>query len=325
VNLLHRPQETVAEPLRTRYVYREMSDEPDLFAQRLLAAFLHLSVLQQEHIQREMQVRGIKGGIKAGIAKLVGIRTPSLLSDMLAGRVRGERYRGKIAELLGVSEGWLLGDDTDPPDWAMQPGEAYQRLCRRWRRAWAQRCGHPTLQPLDPSEEEDDSSSNRMWMSWLRDEERKFHSQTEERHDVARALALDPESREADWLAAGRYERVSFDLLMRYHVWLALPPVTHPDVARGGHRTVQIALAHQEWLTATIENRIERYALPETLFHATRHALREQRMQGIDRGDDTTLIEDTLELLWRQHLRRKYNFKHPPPTTDFTKNNERIT
>jgi len=127
-----------------------MVDEPDLFSQRLLSAFLHLSVQQQQVIHAQMAAKGIVGGIKKGIAKLVGIRTPSLLSDMLAGRVRGERYRPQLAALLGVAEAWLEGDDTDPPDWALQPGEAYQRLCRRWRRAFEQKGpkrGHAPITP----------------------------------------------------------------------------------------------------------------------------------------------------------------------------------
>jgi len=296
-----------------------MVDEPDLFSQRLLSAFLHLSVQQQQVIHAQMAAKGIVGGIKKGIAKLVGIRTPSLLSDMLAGRVRGERYRPQLAALLGVAEAWLEGDDTDPPDWALQPGEAYQRLCRRWRRAFAQKCGQPTILPMDPAhiDNDEDSNSNRMWMAWLRDDDRRFHSATEERHRVAGALNLDPDAREADWLAACRYERVPFDILMRFHVWIGLPPVTHPDVARAGHRAVQIALAHQQWLTATIEARIERYSLPQGLFDVARKSLREQRMQMIDRGESTTQLEDALELLWRQQLRRKFGLRRPEIPAEF--------
>jgi len=303
-----------------------MFHEPDLFSQRLLAAFLHLSVQQQQVIQAQMAARGIVGGIKKGIAKLVGIRTQSLLSDMLAGRVRGERYRPQLAALLGVAEAWLEGDETDPPDWALQPGEAYQRLCRRWRRAFAQTCGQPTVVPTDSTQidEDEDSNSNRMWMAWLRDDERRFHSPTEERHRVAGALNLDRDAREADWLAASRYERVPFDILMRFHVWVGLPALTHPDVARAGHRAVQVAVAHQQWLTATIEARIERYSLPQCLFDAARKGLREQRRLMMDRGEPTTQLEDALELLWRQQLRRKFGLRRPAVPAEFTADTGRM-
>lgn len=305
-----------------------MVDEPDIFAQRLLAAFLHLSPQQQGAIQTQMEAKGIRGGIKQGIAKLVGIRTPSMLSDMLAGRLRGERYRTQLAALLGVDDAWLLGDDADPPDWALQPGEAYQRLCRRWRRAFAQRIGEPTVAPMDSSpaiDDDEDSNSNRMWMAWLRDDDRRFHGDPATRRLVAGGLGLDADARDADWLAASRYERVSYDLLMRFHTWLPLPPLTHPDVARAGHRTVQIALAHQQWLTATIESRIERYSLPQSLFDAARLALREQRLQRIDKGLPTAEIEDALELMWRQQLRRKYGLRRPPVPAEFTADTGRIT
>lgn len=300
-----------------------MVDEPDIFAQRLLAAFLHLSPQQQGAIQTQMEAKGIRGGIKQGVAKLVGIRTPSMLSDMLAGRLRGERYRAQLAELLGVDDAWLLGDDTDPPDWALQPGEAYQRLCRRWRRAFAQRSsGEPTIAPMDAGpttiDDDEDSNSNRMWTAWLRDEDRRFHGDPADRRLVAGGLGLEPDSREADWLAASRYERVSYDLLLRFHCWLGLPALTHPDVARAGHRAVQIALAHQQWLTATIESRIERYALPQALFEVARTALGEQRQQRIQRGRPTADLEDALELLWRQQLRRKYGLRRPPVPSEFT-------
>lgn len=301
-----------------------MTDEPDITAQRLLSALLHLSADQQAAIQEQMHARGIKGGLRGGIARLAGIRTPSLFSDMLAGRLRGERYRSAIAAILGVNESWLLGDDSDPPDFALSPGAAYQRLCRRLRRAFSQRMGMPTIDPLDPIDEEDDSSSNRMWMAWLKDDERRFHSSTEERACIADGLGLSPEAKEVDWLAAGRYERVGFDLLLRFNDWLGLPRLTHPDVARGGHRAVQVAIAHQDWLSATIEARMERYSLPEPLFDAARRAIREQRLLGIEKGVPTDELEDALELMWRQQLRRRHGFKRPPIPPGFTEDTGRI-
>lgn len=301
-----------------------MSDEPDITAQRLLSAFLHLAPGQQDEIRAKMEAQGIRGGIRGGIAKLVGIRTPSLLSDMLAGRLRGERYRAPIAELLGVNESWLLGDDSDPPDFAIQPGAAYQRFCRRLRRAFAQRRGIPTIDPMDPIDEEEDSSSNRMWMAWLHDDEKRFHSEATDRQIIAEALSLSPDGKEADWLAAHRYERLSFDLLLRFAEWLGLPRLTHPDIARAGHRAVQVAIAHQEWLSATIEARMERYAMPEPLFDAARKAIREQRLLAIEKGRSTIELEDALELLWRQQLRRHHGFGRPPIPAGFSEDTGRV-
>jgi hypothetical protein len=260
-----------------------------------------------------MAKQGIGGGIKSGIARLVGIRTPSMLSDMLAGRVRGERYRLQLGELLGVSESWLKGDDTDPPDWAVAPNEAYQRFCRRLRRGWAAKRGTPTIEPLDPSD--DDSSSNRMWLAWLRDDEKKQHAEVEEREQIAAALAIDKD--DADWLAAGRYERVDFDLLQRFNEWLGVSPLTHPDVARAGHRTVQTALAHQEWVERVIEERIDRYALPADLFALVRESLVLQRAKLLREQTPTLSIDDCLELLWRQQLRREHGVRRPPVPAEF--------
>ena len=50
-----------------------------------------------------------------------------MLSDMLAGRLRGERYRAQLAELLGVDDAWLLLEWLPPGD----PGEeTWPRLGR---------------------------------------------------------------------------------------------------------------------------------------------------------------------------------------------------
>lgn len=290
-----------------------VSDDTEIFSQRLLSAFLHLSKQQQAAIQAQMAKRGLVGGIKSGIARLVGIRTPSMLSDMLAGRVRGERYRRQLGELLGVSESWLAGDDTDQPDWAVSPNEAYQRFCRRLRRAWAMKRGAPTVDPFDLSD--DDSSSNRMWMSWLRDEEIEQHAEVAERQQIAQALTI--ADGVADWLAAGRYERVDFALLERFNTWVGLPPLTHPDVVRAGHRMVQTALAHQEWVERVIEERIDRYALPADLFVLMRELLIQKRASQSDRRS-IMAIDDCLELLWRQQLRREHGVRRPLVPAEFT-------
>jgi hypothetical protein len=298
-----------------------VTDEQDIFSRRLLAAFLHLSKEQQDLIQKRMAKQGIGGGIKSGIARLVGIRTPSMLSDMLAGRVRGTRYRAQLGELLGVSESWLMGEDKEPPDWAVPPSEAYQRFCRRLRRAWAAKCGTPTIDPSDPSD--DDSSSNRMWMAWLRDDERKHHADQEQSEIIIKALDLDES--DADWLAAGRYERIGFELLQRFNLWLGLPPLTHPDMVRTGHRTVQTALAHQEWVERVIEERIDRYALPGDLFALVREALCTQRAKVLRERHSTLALDDCLELLWRQQLRREHGVRRPPVPAEFIVETGRTT
>lgn len=291
-----------------------MSDEPDIYSQRLLSAFVHLSKQQQAAIQAQLTKQGIKSGIKSGIARLVGIRTPSMLSDMLAGRVKGERYRQQLSVLLGVAEAWLNGDDSQAPDWAVTPSEAYQRFCRRLRRAWAIRSGASIGDAFDPSD--DDSSSNRLWMAWLRDDEKKSHADLALRQQIIAALTIGEVA--ADWLAAGRYERVDFENLQRFSAWIGLPPLTHPDVVLAGHRTVQTALAHQEWVERVIEERIDRYALPADLFRMVRESLQGQRAKLMrDRQATTTTIDDCLELLWRQQLRREHGVKRPPVPSDF--------
>jgi len=290
-----------------------VSDEPDIFSQRLLAAFVHLSKQQQAAIQAQLTKQGIKSGIKSGIARLVGIRTPSTLSDMLAGRVKGERYRQQLSALLGVAEAWLHGDDNQAPDWAVAPSEAYQRFCRRIRRAWAVRCGDPISEACDPSD--DDSSSNRLWMTWLRDDDKKAQGDLALRQQIVTALTIDDEA--ADWLVVGRYERVDFEIVHRFSIWLGLPPLTHPDVVLVGHRTVQTALAHQEWVERVIEERIDRYALPADLFRLVRESLHGQRTKLVRERQPTITVDDCLELLWRQQLRREHGIKRPPVPSDF--------
>lgn len=290
-----------------------MVDEPDIFSQRLLSAFLHLSKEQQAAIQARMAKQGISGGIKSGMARLVGIKTPSLLSDMLAGRVRGTRYRGQLAELLGVTEAWLMGDDQECPDWAITPSEAYQRFCRRLRRAWAAKRGTSNADPVDPSD--DDSSSNRMWMVWLRDDEKKQHAENADREILIAELKL--AEQDADWLAAGRYERVDFAVLQRFSDWLALPALSHPDNARAGHRIVQTALAHQGWVEQVIEERIGRYALPSELFTVVRESLVQQRKKLLRDQESSRAIDDCLELIWRQQLRREHGVRRPAVPAEF--------
>ena len=74
-----------------------MSDDldgtEDTFSERLFQAFANLSERQKEKIRARMEDEGIEGGLKAGVARLAGIKTPSLLSDMLSGRAKGKRYQ----------------------------------------------------------------------------------------------------------------------------------------------------------------------------------------------------------------------------------------
>ena len=277
-------------------------ENPDQFSERLISAFLHLSPDRKEEIRTEMEKLGIGGGLKAGIARLVGIRTQSLLSDMFAGRAKGHRYRKQLADLLGVSDAWLAGNDNEPPDWCLQPGEAYQRLCRRVRRAWAERSGRAVRDTVDTPE--DDSSRNRLWSVWLDDQERRRRSEDADRALIAEGLAIDADSDDADWLAASRYERVSFETFVRFSEWLGVPRLSHSDVPREGHRAVQIALAHQEWLAKAIQARIDRCYLPPHLFTLARRALVREREEYKDSGRNTQEVDDCLELLWRQQQRR---------------------
>jgi len=277
-------------------------EKSDQFSERLLSVFLHLSPDRKEEIRIQMEKLGLGGGLKSGIARMVGIRTQSLLSDMLAGRAKGHRYRKQLADLLGVSEVWLAGDDSDPPDWCLQPGEAYQRLCRRIRRAWALRSGRAVPQALESPE--DDSSRNRLWSVWLDDQDRRRHSDEGDRAVIAEGLGLEVDDPDVDWLAASRYERVSFDVVTRFGEWLGVPRLSHPAVACEGHHAVQIALAHQEWLAKAIQARIDRCYLPPHLFALARRSLMRERMETQARGRTTQELDDCLELLWRQQQRR---------------------
>jgi len=67
---------------------------------------------------------------------------------------------------------------------------------------------------------------------------------------------------------------------------------------------VWIALAHQEWLAKAIQTRIERCYLPPHLFAIVRRGLCRERDELRRSNRDTLEIDDCLELLWRQQLRR---------------------
>ena len=56
-----------------------------LFATRLGQAIERLSAQRRQAIEQEMSQRGLEGGIKGGLAHIVGMSRASTLSDMLSG------------------------------------------------------------------------------------------------------------------------------------------------------------------------------------------------------------------------------------------------
>ena len=66
-----------------------------------------------------------------------------------------------------------------------------------------------------------------------------------------------------------------------------------------------------------IEERIDRYALPADLFVLMRELLIQKRASQSDRRS-IMAIDDCLELLWRQQLRREHGVRRPLVPAEFT-------
>lgn len=267
----------------------------DEFPVRLAEAIGQLPPERRAGIRARMDELRIGGGLKAGIARLVGLRSPSLLSDMLAGRARGERCRAQLAALLGVSEAWLAGDDRDAPPWRQLPGEYWLTWARPLREAWARRCGFALggeeagASPLERAHSDSERFSGAAQPAI-------------DRRAIARAVLVSPADEAVDELARGRFERVPFDLLLALADHLGTPRPSHPEHARAGHAALGEALRHREWLARELAARLRRHALPPRLFQLARLALSTLKSSRAYQGKDVEAVDDCLELLWRQQL-----------------------
>ncbi|TVR13069.1 MAG: hypothetical protein EA401_07650 [Planctomycetota bacterium] len=283
-----------------------MTKAPQSFAERLAAAFEHLSAQRRSDIEALLQEQGIEGGLKGGIARLAGMTSVSTLSDMLAGRIRGQRYRGPLAEVLGVSPAWLEGDDSQAPDWALLPLQVYERWLRQLRIAWqawfVDRRGGP-------------SATTAMGLR-LGTVSGGFRLNTQERQELAQRLDLATDDPTLDALSEGAWHRIPFAMQLAIAEELGAQAPEHPDLVAAGHHAAQQAAQEKHLVSQRLHEQSLRHYLPTHLVQVTRLALVSLRQQRSYQGKSTTAVDDALELIWRQHLLR-HNREHETPPAGF--------
>jgi hypothetical protein len=262
-----------------------MTGESDPFPQRLDLALNALSQRQQERLLERARTAGNPvGGIRGAVSALAGMKMPSFLSDMVAGRVPGHRYREILSGLLEVDLAWLTGDDSRAPDWALPPLDAWERFSFRimdhWRRINGGRQGHP-----------DDTSQD-------------LRGAPADEQRIARMLDLRLGSVDPGRLAAGRLVDCDLAVVLRFALQLGLPEPTHPEHLARGQEIARVVDQRLQSQSRTLRRRYNRFYLPPRLFNLTRIALIGQKAQRIHQGKDVTPVDDTLEILWRQQLLR---------------------
>lgn len=249
---------------------------------RLAEAIHHLGPARRADLRRDLDRQGWTGGLKGGIALLAGLPTPSVLSDMLAGRSRGRRHLSALARILGVAETWLAEGRTPEPDWALEPETAF----RRWALTLAARLGAWSR------------AAGAQPGSWMPGPMLSPASRTA----LAERLALEADDPVLELLAAQRWGEIRFALLEAIAAELGLPAAEDPDHLRRGHAIIAAAVDDDHAVTAAVAKRLRRYRLPPALFATTRLALTAMRAHQRHLGQDTGAIEDSLELLWRDQL-----------------------
>ena len=249
-----------------------------VFAERLEQAIASLTVAQQEALlARAPEARGLK----AAIAQVAGLPSPNVLSDILAGRVPGSKYREPLAAAVATDLAWLEGTGETAPDWALSPVGAWCRFADRLEEA-AKRArvltGHEqsTLPIPDAVKGRQDAVA------------------------LARELDQDPRNPALQELIAGRFTQAPLDLVWRYAERLGIARPTHPEhLARGREHW----LACEDELSRRLSEatgRLRRMLPPTHLFRLIRAALVDRRQSQLYQGESTQDIEDAMELLWVQ-------------------------
>jgi len=248
-------------------------------------AIRELNADQTARIQAAATAAGIiGGGIHGWIAALVGMPTPSTLADMMSGRTPGYRYHSDLATQLGVRLEWLQGDDRQAPDWSLSPLDAWERFAGKVETHW-HRLGQVRQRGDDTASE--------------------AHVAPADEHRVARLLGLPLGHADLTRLAGGRLAACDFDVVVRFAVQLGQKAPIHSEHLRRGHEIARLVENRLEQALKTARRRYARFLLPPRLFQAARLALIGLKAQRAYQGRDQQVIDDCLEVLWRQqHLRR---------------------
>lgn len=254
-----------------------MSDNQ--FPERLEQAIAHLTAEQQtELLERNPSAKGVK----AAIAHVTGMPGPNVLSDILAGRVPGTKYRAALADATATDLAWLEGSADTPPDWALSPVAAWRRFARMLedtaqRARYFKSSGQSTL-PVPMGNDRD-----RIEVEML-----------------ARELDHDPRDTALLDLLKSRFTRPPMALLWRYAAYLGL---AKPAQAAHLERGRELWQACEEEFATQLEQataKFKRVLPPPALFRLMRAALVDMRQSRIYQGEDSQAVEDAMELLWLQ-------------------------
>ncbi|TVR44843.1 MAG: hypothetical protein EA402_05945 [Planctomycetota bacterium] len=228
----------------------------------------------------------------------------SMLSDMLSGRIRGQRYRPPLAKWLGISLAWLEGSDAPEhcPEWALLPAAAYERWLRRVRIAWQAWCIDQRGGP---------SATTAMGLRLSHSG--GFRLSAEERAHLAELLDLDADDAILNALSRGQWHAIPFAMQLAIAEELGAPAPENPEHLAQGHRSLQDAAEDRAWVDSRYRDQWLRYHLPPRLFQLTRLALVGLLAQRQYQGKDVEAVRDCLELLWRQQLQRRGEEAPNPP------------
>lgn len=259
----------------------------DLFPQRLAEAIEHLSPEQLQALESwaVTQPEGASGGVKAWIARQAGMSTPSILSDLLAGRSRGLRYRLALSDTLGVDAAWLDGEAEPLPEWKLTPYGAYSR--------WIMTIS-AGIERLKRS----------IGMGGVEDSDVARPPSSSEAEWWCRRLSLPSGHQTVLDLLAKRYAQVSFETLIITAGILGVAAPHHPAHVRQGHAIAEDVAREVDNAVAGMRRRYLRYLLPASLFQLTRYALMSLKGDRSYRGKSVQPVDDALELLWRQEIMR---------------------
>lgn len=260
-----------------------MTTEPNSFPERLEAAIAHWSEAAE---QAARTGREVPPGRRSLIAAAAGLPTASMLADMTSGRTPGHRYREALADLLQVDRAWLVeGAPARRPDWLLHPLEAWERWCERIGDAWKRHGG------AMPQAQEESGLGRQPGPV---DEER-----------IARLLGLPFGHADLPGLASLRLTSVAFPTVLRFAKALRLPEPTHPDILARGQEFAQVVDSRVQKAIAVTRRRYQRYLLPPRLFKAARLGLMTLKAQRAYQGRSQAVLDDALEVLWRQQYLRR--------------------
>jgi hypothetical protein len=255
------------------------------FSERLDRSITALSGRQRENMDKELVARGLTAtGVRGTVSILAGLPTPSVLSDMTSGRTPGQRHHEALARTLGVSQAWLVGDDSQCPDWYLEPLAAWERfnerLGQRWRTLAGRSVGQERSSGHTPKDPVDSAR-------------------------IARLMALPQGHSVPALLSDGHYVLCDYDQLERFAVVVGLPEPTHPEHLRTGQTIARVVSVRVEQALALARRRYARFLLPPRLFSLTRLALIGLKAQRSHQGKTVQAVDDSLEVLWRQQLVRR--------------------